>query len=180
MTNFINRTIGADENLLYLGRVHWIYLMTGIVWLACLSLLGWGANLWLWRMFASDVPFFRQEIVWLIFGSRYPWIFWMFLACGFMIFWLHLLKVLATEIALTDQRLVYKTGLILVEIEEIDIAEIRAEKVNHGFFGRFFRYGTIELDSRFVGDIYLPAIHRPHALLKAIHSARKRIQDPLE
>ncbi|MCB9990427.1 MAG: PH domain-containing protein [Rhodospirillales bacterium] len=99
---------------------------------------------------------------------------------GVMIFVIHLLKVIATEIALTDQRLIYKTGLIFVDVKEIDLAEIRSETVHHGLLGRFLRYGEVHLDSRFVGDIYLPAMVKPYILLKDIHAARRKLPDPLD
>ena len=79
-----------------------------------------------------DAPAYRQEFLIFVFGSRYPWIAALFAVAGLMIAVIHFLKVIATEIALTDQRIIYKTGLIFVNVEEIDLAEIRAEQVKHG------------------------------------------------
>ena len=187
MTKFVKRVIGKDENLVCVSRVHWVYGLSGLIWFAALTAFGFYANMWLWEWFAYDesifsreLSFLEQEFYWLVYEIHYPWIFGLFAACGLMIFVVHMLKIIATEIALTERRLIYKTGLIFVKVDEIDVAEIRAEQVNHGFFGRFLRYGSIHLDCRFVGDIYLPAIYEPYHLLKAIHAARKNMHDPLE
>jgi hypothetical protein len=87
--------------------------------------------------------------------------------------------VLGTQIALTNQRLVYKTGLLIVNTEEIDLVEIRAETVHHGLLGRLLGYGRIKLDSRFVGDVFLPAVRAPYRLVKAMNTARTHVHDPM-
>lgn len=180
MTHFLNKTLGAEEKLLCLARLHWIYVVSGVFWLAGMTGAGFYLDALLWRYFGSTAQNSGQTIFGLEFGADHPWITGMCLAAGLAIFLIHFLKVVATEIALTDQRLVYKTGWLFVDVKEIDLAEIRAEQVHHGLLGRIFGYGTLHLDSRFVGDIYLPAIRKPYDLLRKIHAARKKLHDPLD
>lgn len=180
MTSFVKRMIENDEATVFSTRLHWIYIVWGVFWFAFVFGLGYIADMMLWKYFGSTISWHRQEIWYLVFGARYPWLTWLCFLAGAVIFVIHFLKVIATEIVLTDQRLIYKTGWIFVDVKEVDIAEIRAEEVNHGILGRFLRYGEIHLDSRFVGNAYLPAIRRPYELLKHIHHARKKLHDPLE
>ena len=180
MTHFLDRVTEKDEKIICRARLHWIYIMTGLLWLAGLAGAGFYLDLLLWENFGTHIPTYRQDIMGLIFGAKYPWLAWMFSAVGVMIAAIHITKVIATEIALTDQRVIYKTGLFFVDVKEIDLAEIRAESVHHGLLGRFLRYGEVHLDSRFVGDIYLPAMSKPYRLLKAIHTARRKLHDPLD
>lgn len=180
MQSFIRHITGNDERIILLARLHWIYLATGFLWMAGLSVLGAALEYLLWIYFGSSAPFREQEILGLHISSQTPFMIILFSGCGVMIFVLHAMKMFATEIALTNQRIIYKTGLIFVEVEEIDLVEIRAEHVHHGMLGRFLGYGRLQLDSRFVGDIHLPAVKKPYRLVKAMHTARSKIHDPLE
>ena len=180
MNSFIRHITGADERIIMLARLHWIYIVSGFFWMLGLLLLGQGLDYLLWVYFGSTVPFSGQEILGIRFGAQTPVMLLMFGGCGIMMFILSLIKALATEIALTNQRLIYKTGLIFVEVEELDLVEVRAEYVHHGLLGRFLGYGRVRLDSRFVGDITLPAIKKPYRLIKAMHTARSRLSDSME
>ncbi len=178
-THFLKRVVGEEEKLICNACLHWIYVLTGLVWLFLCAAGGYVADLFLWQHFGSQAPDHQIKIFMLVFGSRYPWIFWMMTALGVVIALIHILKVVATEIALTDQRLVFKKGLLFVDVQEIDLAEIRAENINHGMLGRFLYYGEVHLDSRFVGDIYLPALSKPHQFLRELHRARRKLVDPI-
>lgn len=173
--NFIKEIIGADERLMLVARLHWIYIVTGMIWCAMFSGAGFYIDSQLWKWFGQHIPDYEQEIWLLRFGADYHLIFWLFTAAGAMFLIMHTLKVLATVIALTTRRLIYKTGWIFVAFEEVEIDDIRAEHVHHGFFGRFLGYGTMKIDCRFVGDISLPAVKKPYRLIKAIHVARARL-----
>ena len=180
MTRFIKNFISDGEHIVYVTRLHWIYAVEGMLWLAFMTVTGYAADYFLWKHFGVHAENDQQNILVLVFGSRYPWTFWLFSAGGIFICLVHIIKLFATEIALTDERLVFKTGLIFVNVKEIDLSEVRAEQVHHGLLGRFLGYGTLHLDSRFVGDIYLPAVRKPYKLLKAIHAFRHREKNPLD
>ncbi len=180
MTRFLDRVIGDEETVLGRAYLHWIYVLTGLMWGIGMSASGYFADSLLWTYFGAHIPNHRQEIFGLPFGSQYPWLAWMMTFLGTMIATLHIIKYYATEIALTDQRIIYKTGWLFVNVEEIDLAEVRAEHVHHGLLGRFLHYGELHLDSRFVGDIYLPAMRDPYKLLRKIHKARAKLRDPLD
>lgn len=180
MTRFIRNFISDGERIIYQTRLHWIYALEGLLWFTCMTAIGYEADYYLWEYFGSAAPYERQEILIFVFGSRYPWTLWLFTACGAFIMGVHIVKLIATEIALTGQRLIFKTGLIFVDVKEIDLSEIRAEKVHHGILGRFLGYGEVHLDARFVGDTRLPAVRRPYDLLKSIHTARQKLKDAFE
>ncbi|QQG35783.1 MAG: PH domain-containing protein [Micavibrio aeruginosavorus] len=147
--------------------------MTGGCWLALFMACGAAIDYFLWHFWGAtpplaDIPFLGSHVALLL-----------SLPGGFFICSLYLVKLLSTEIALTDMRLIYKIGLIFVEVEEIDLVEIRSEHVHHGLLGRLLGYGQVRLDSRFVGDIDLPAIKNPYKLIKAMHNARRKLHDPM-
>lgn len=53
------------------------------------------------------------------------------------------LRVRATEIAITNLRVIAKTGLIQRHTVEINLEKVEALKVEQGFWGRMLNYGTI-------------------------------------
>lgn len=173
MGSFIKNIIGAEERIVLLARLHWIYLMTGLGWLALFTGCGVAIDYFLWHFWGATPPFADVPIL----GSHVS--FLLALPGGAFICLLYVLKLWSTEIALTDMRLIYKTGLIFVEVEEVDLVEIRSEHVHHGLLGRFLGYGQLQLDSRFVGDIHLPAVKQPYRLIKAMHNARRKLHDPM-
>lgn len=54
----------------------------------------------------------------------------------------------------------------------MDLEDIRAESVYHGFMGWFLGYGRIRLDCRFLQDVKLPAIRKPYRFVRSSHHAR--------
>lgn len=179
MNSFVRHITGPGERIILLARLHWIYLVKGLLWMAALSGFGKFLDLQLLRNAGATIPLSIQELVNISLDPGLPILFFFLGSCGAVIFLSETIKMLATEIALTNQRLIFKTGLIFVQVEEIDLEEIRAENVNHGILGRFLGYGRVHLDSRFVGDIHLPAVKNPYRLIKAMHARRGKIRDPL-
>lgn len=172
--SFIAKHIsGNGERLVYIARLHWIYMLQGIFWFFLLGTTGVFLNYGFWYSLAL---FAHKTGYPLLFPDSFSLkeyaLFFMMLATGIMVFWVHLLKVLGTEIALTNNRVIYKTGFFFVSVEELDISEIKEERVHHGILGNMLGYGTVHLDSRFVGDVTLPAIKNPYKLLKYIHKVR--------
>lgn len=180
MTRFITNYIGPGERIIYSTRLHWIYAVQGVAWLAVMTFIGAQLDYYLNKYFGAGVEDRGYESFFPFFPVHFPLIFGMFAGGGILIFLVQIVKILATEIALTSQRMIYKTGLMFVNVEQIDLTEVRAEQVHHGLLGRFLGYGSLHLDSRFVGDVYLPAIRKPYNLLKAIYAVRQRQKDPLE
>src|SRR5829696_7458968 len=50
-----------------------------------------------------------------------------------------------TEIAVTDRRVIYKTGLVQRETTEINMAKIESVDVSQSILGRVFDFGTLTI-----------------------------------
>ncbi len=175
--SYIKKVAGRDEKILMILRPHWIYLLEGILWFIALTLLGFVGDYYLYGYaeahnfaFSLDFYFFQvnQNTLFL------PWVFGF---VGFGIFWPLALAYASTEVGLTNQRIIYKKGLIFIEVDQVELDDIKAEQVYHGWLGWALGYGRIHLDCRFVGDVWLPAIYKPYKLLKSIHVANMRHPD---
>jgi len=161
-----------NERLIYLARLHWIYLVKGFFWILLLGAIGIFIN---WQVLFNfgELPSDATQFI------PYPYSIMMDLApglvpiiVGMMLFLVYLFKWLGTEIALTDKRLIFKTGLFFVQTSEVELAEIAEAKVNNGWFGVLLGYGNIHLDCRFVGDFEIPIMKDPYKIIRQMNKLR--------
>lgn len=176
--SYVTKVLTKGEKLLYITRPHWIYLFEGIFWFLTFV----SAGLFLEFYLQNYIPYghairFHIDLKFIEFDERHTPIPWLFGLCGFALFWPLFLGYLTTEVGLTSQRIIWKKGLMFIEMEQVDLDDIRAEHVSHGLLGWLLRYGKIRLDCRFVEDISLPVMRNPYKLIKAAHVARMKHPD---
>ncbi len=177
--SFIEKACGRDEKMIMVARMHWFFLLIGFCWFVLFFSLGIGLDSLIWRYLESNIPPYEREALGVQFHSRGNVLKWALVGTGVLFFLYHLIGYATTKVGLTDKRLLLRTGLIFVRVEEIDLEEIKSEHVDHGAFGRFFNYGRVIFDARFVGDVPIPHIARPYLLLRATHEARAALADSL-
>ena len=170
--SYIQNILSEDEKLIWRAHLHWVYMAKGFLWLFLFSIIGILFDYFLWQNTGrytapESVHILGRNIIINI--SLFEWIC---VAGGIMLFLVYYLKYISTEILLTDKRILYKTGLIAVKAEELELQEIKEEKVNHGWFGYTLGYGTVHLDCRFVDDLDLPVIGNPTGFIKALYKER--------
>lgn len=170
----VRQLIGPDEKLVGIARLHWIYILQGILWfvvsVAIARMIGHGFNYVL-----SMIPMTSSLGLPVLALQSYLTPFALFF--GALICSLYIAKVLTTEIGLSSRRIIYKRGWLFVNVQEIDIEEIRGENMDMGYFGRILNYAYISLDCRFIGDVRLPAMENPTLFLKALHKMRTEVTD---
>ena len=177
MSYISKNIVGNDERIIYIARLHWIYNFMGVFWFIFLSVIGYFLSLGFEVMFAA-IPYVLNIIIGGLYINKISQIIIAsFIILGLFMFLSYFIKYISTEIAVTNERVISKKGLIMVEVEEIDISEIRSEHINHGIMGRIFGYGRIYLDSKFVGDLKLPSIKRPYRFLRALHKAKSVLEE---
>ena len=161
-----------DERLIYIARLHWIYLVKGIFWLLLLSVFGAYLN-WQVLLHTETLPSQSMPFIPYPFSILVDFIFGLVpTTVGIMIFLINLFKFMGTEIAITNKRLIYKTGLFFVQSGEVELSEVMEAKVDNGLLGIVLGYGKIHLDCRFVGDFELPYISSPYKLLRQMNKLK--------
>lgn len=170
--SYVTKAISDEERLISLARPHWIYLLTGFFWLLLFILLGLGID----QFFSHHLDpytlnFILNLKIMYLSGSLTP-ISVIFTLIGLSAFWPFFMTYISSEIGLTNERIVLKTGLIFIEIDQVDLEDIRAEHVHHGLLGWLLNYGKIRLDCRFIQDVKMPAIGNPYRFVRASHNAR--------
>ena len=172
--SYVAKTISHSERLLFLTRPHWIYILTGVIWFSIFVSMGIGLDAYFSEYLNQySLHFFLNLKLIYLSGSVTP-ISIIFTLIGITAFWPFFMIYISSEIGLTNERIICKTGLIFIQIEQVDLDDIRSEHIDHGWIGWLLGYGRIRLDCRFLEDVKLPSIPNPYGLIKASHNARKK------
>ncbi|MFA5593065.1 MAG: PH domain-containing protein [Micavibrio sp.] len=176
---YIRKIIAKEETLHGIARLHWIYILHGVLWFFILAGSGWLLNSAMTRLLVATASATGNVAFPSLFLNATGWLTFFLMAAGFFLFLLFVMKVLFTEVGLTERRVIHKTGMIFIKVHQIDIEEIRGDQIDLGWFGKFLGYGYIMLDCRFIGDIRLPAIENPERFIRGLHALRAGVQDSL-
>lgn len=168
------------EELQFVDRPHWIYVLEAGIWTAIIILTG----LWAHGFIADHFIYPRMnadqslnELVVTIAAYIALFVKWGALLYAILFFTSRVIFYFSTFIFASDRRLYFKTGMIRVQVFEIAFEEIRKTDINYGWLGRFLGYGKLMLDARFVEDEDLPYTHMPETIGKLIHYNNDLAQD---
>lgn len=90
---------------------------------------------------------------------------------GIYIFAVMMIRILTTEVGVTNHRVVYKTGLITRTTQELDLDSIESIELEQTLLGRLFGYGKLEVSGTGIEDLHTPLIAEPLEFRKAIDDA---------
>lgn len=172
---YVQQSLGPDEELVHVGDFHWMYTVQAfgsIVWgvLLTLVVLYGGVEVSKYMKLLPPQIDVVTAVQYLHPGVRIA----AFLAFifGLMGFARMMVVKATTEIAITNQRLVFKRGLIARHIGEISIDRIEGVNVLQSIWGRMFNYGRLAIRGMGVGEVILPPIEDPITFRRAIEKAR--------
>jgi hypothetical protein len=166
---YIRKIITADEKILFITGVHWIYLVQGLFYAAVPILIGVVIQVLIYQQ-----GHLLETNLWpLYLNPGFSTLSLTFFAFGLVVFSPFLVMYLSHEVGLTNQRVIHKKGLVFIQVHEVDLSDVRGENIVYGWFGWLLGYGRVRLDCRFVNDVVLPAISRPTRMVKICHTARK-------
>jgi len=192
---YVQQSLGPEEEILTGTTFHWMYTVRAMFWIFFGVAIGTGIGIGaIWWMVSSDIhetyidlPPEMYDKAWhkiVADHGGYLQILWSlnpilrFSILGFFLlglfFFAHLMIIKATtEIAVTNERVIYKKGLIARHVGEIGVDRIEGVSVNQGVWGRIWGYGTIVIRGMGVGEVILPElIDEPIKFRKAIQEAR--------
>lgn len=82
-----------------------------------------------------------------------------------------------TEIAVTNRRLILKTGIIARNVKELKIENIEGINVHQTILGRLLNYGQMSANGTGIGEIHFPLyMADPVAFRRAIQAARTPVE----
>lgn len=151
--SYIEQNLNPGESILYQTRLHWIVLVAPFTIAALLGLFG------LLGLLAGDSSTAVGVLVLLFIAA---------LAAGFGI-----LRRSSTEMAVTNKRVIIKTGIISKRTLELFLMKIESVGVEQGLSGRLFGYGSIVV--RGTGGT-----HEPFTKIASPLEFRRHVQQQIE
>jgi uncharacterized membrane protein YdbT with pleckstrin-like domain len=127
--SYIERELTEGERIVLLGRVSWwtivprTLLMIAVLIVAVVlarMLTGLGTLFWL-------IVLPLTLLVWIVLVAR------------------QVVRVLSTEIAITDRRVMSKTGVMRTEVKTTPLDKVNNVNVSQSMFGNLLDYGDIEV-----------------------------------
>jgi uncharacterized membrane protein YdbT with pleckstrin-like domain len=172
---YVQQSLGPDEELVHVGKFHWFYTLNAfmaIVWGIISSAVVIAGSVFMYHQLNLLPP----NLSWLeSVRSLHPVVrifsFILFILGLYSFARMMVIKV-TTEIAITNNRLIYKRGLIARQVGEMSVDRIEGVNILQSIFGRLFNYGRIAIRGMGIGEVILPPIEDPVAFRQAIEKAR--------
>ena len=131
---YVESHLAAGETVIYQTRLHWI-VMVGHIFLGCL-LLGLPGVFLLY--YAASQAGIESKTLHIMEGGGV-----VLLVCGVVAILMGMVRRNATEMALTNRRVVIKTGLGGRTTIEMLLNKVESIEVSETVLGRMLGYGTI-------------------------------------
>ena len=94
------------------------------------------------------------------------------LVIGIFLFLRAVIRMKTTEFAVTDRRVIMKTGWIQRITNELSVQNIEGVHVEQSIWGRLFRFGRLVVTGNGEARIFLPPMATPIEFRRAIEDAR--------
>jgi uncharacterized membrane protein YdbT with pleckstrin-like domain len=125
---YVRRVLQPGETIVYTTKLHWfVYLWTILLLIICLvfavAAWSWGANQGLSLALGIAAAIFALLALSSALGA--------------------FVRRATTELAVTDQRVIYKTGLLARHTLEMNRGKVESVSVDQTLPGRLFGYGTV-------------------------------------
>jgi uncharacterized membrane protein YdbT with pleckstrin-like domain len=148
--SYVAEVLQPGETLRFSTNIHWlVYLKAILALIVGLVLLGW--------YYAEG-----QSVFVLLFGGV------VFTLTAVILAFPAWLRRFGTEVAVTDRRVIYKTGLVQRHTIEINIDKIESADVDQSILGRLFGFGSITIRGTGEGVEPLRNIAQPLQLRNAV------------
>jgi len=136
---YVRRVLQPGETVVYQTRLHPVIYWRAVVWLVIAAALA--AAAW-YRLDDQNLA--------LAFGAAAALVALVALWSALRAF----TRRASTELAVTDQRVIYKTGLLARHTLEMNRAKVESVTVDQSLLGRVFGHGTVTV--RGIGSAFEP------------------------
>jgi len=147
--SYIAKVLQPGERVVHVGRLHWIMYLPSIVVL-CIGL----AVLLIPTTAEYRTVIYGISAVLVLIAALSAFRAWF--------------KQFTTEIAVTDRRIIYKTGFVSRETAEMNMHRVETVAVEQSIIGRILNYGAVDIRGTGAGIENLKMIADPLALRSAI------------
>jgi len=134
--SYVQQVLQPDETVRFRTTLHWSIYLAALHWsiyLAAIIALVIGLAFLVWHYVDQKANLL------LLLGAV------VFGVPGVVLALAAWLKRFGTEVAVTDRRVIYKTGLIQRHTVEINLDKVESVDVDQSVMGRLFGYGTVTI-----------------------------------
>lgn len=125
-----------------------------------------------WTLAPSGI-YFVAAIVVSLFINKFVWPASILLfLLGFILLAQSLIYLATTELLVTDNRVLFKKGLLSVNTEELPPQKIETIEVKQSLIARIFNYGTLIIKGVGIGSILIRGVHNPYSATRVIYGIR--------
>ncbi|MGR0306571.1 PH domain-containing protein [Acinetobacter beijerinckii] len=100
-----------------------------------------------------------------------------FLVVGVVLIMIAIINVLTTELAITNRRIIAKTGLIRRNTIELKVNRVESLGVNQSILGRIFNFGSIVVKGVGGSNAPIPFISKPMEFRQQVNNYLDSIDD---
>ena len=165
--SYLTKILRPDEQVLAVGKLHWIIYSPAIAWLV-MGVIFYGASE---PGTLHVVQYLVRQPVQIGLGKLHHAGVWLFVLCAYISL-LHGLIISirrrTTEIAVTDRRVIYKTGVIATHTDEMNMDKIESVLVDQTMMGGLLNYGTVDIRGTGEGLENLRYISSPISLRNTV------------
>ena len=191
---YVQQSLTPNEKIVHVGQFHWSYTAGAVSWLFIGALFAYlvlhvSIHIDISSIIDREFPFLSEDrygeawryiidkrggllqvILDQYIGVRIAalvmFLFGVLMCVKILIF------VMVTEICVTNQRLIYKTGLVSRYVGEISVDRIEGINVIQSILGRILGFGRIIVRGMGVGEVAIPPIANPIMFRRAIEKAK--------
>jgi len=145
---YIQQSLARDEHVLYRAHFHWLYRAAA-----------WGLLL---IFLIAALSLYQRDQLWIAVAP---------VCLGVVLFLAIMIPIWAQQIAVTENRLIYRRGLIRRSTEELQLSAIEEVRVEQSILGRLLGFGRLTVSGTGVEDLRLPALAEPVKLRQMIQEA---------
>lgn len=146
--SYIQDSLGANEKVHYIAHFHWTRYALGYGVLIAAALAGIAT-------FSGDYPLLALAPI----------------AVGVILFVWLMTPIWTTEIGVTNQRIIFKRGLLNRVTEELQLGSVEEVSLSQDILGRIMGWGRIDIHGTGGEDLALPVVGDPVALRRALQDA---------
>jgi len=126
--SYVHSVLQPGETVRHTASLHWILYVPGVFILIA------GVLVWLFLPDRSGlIRFVAVLVMWACFAAGLLYIIWTWFNA-----WI-------TEIAVTDRRIIYKTGFIRRKTVEINMEKVESVEIKQSVLGRLLDYGEVDI-----------------------------------
>lgn len=152
MGNYIESNLARDEKVIIKAEVSWLSQF--------------------WYLLFGGLFTLSGLLMVLTEGSGF---FGLFL--GIFLLAVAAINVLTTELALTNRRIIAKTGLIRRNTIELKVTRVESLEINQGILGRIFNFGSVIVKGTGGSSAPIPYINRPLQFREHVNNYLDEIDD---